>query len=117
MTSEYYWEEYMKHMSGNYGWVCPVCGRVNAPWNPCCRCNGRKNDTIKVSTGTGSVFYQTPDIKGGTEEAEEIVRCKDCKHSKDTGDYQDTYFCTSRTHAQDFLVHSLDYCSYGERKE
>ena len=46
-----------------------------------------------------------------------VVRCKDCKHSKDTGDYQDTYFCTSRTHAQDFLVHSLDYCSYGERIE
>lgn len=49
-------------------------------------------------------------------ERKELVTCKDCIHSKDT-DYQDTYFCTRRTHAQDFLVHGLDYCSYGERKE
>ena len=52
-----------------------------------------------------------------TIDAVEVVRCRDCKFSKDTGDYQDTYQCTSRTHAQDYLVHSLDFCSYGVRKD
>ena len=22
----------------DYGWICPVCGRGNAPWNPTCEC-------------------------------------------------------------------------------
>lgn len=52
-----------------------------------------------------------------TIDAVEVVRCRNCIYSRDTGDYQDSYFCGNRTHAQDFLVHSLDYCSYGERSE
>lgn len=20
------------------GWICPRCGKVNAPWMPCCNC-------------------------------------------------------------------------------
>ena len=24
-----------------YGWVCPVCGKVNAPWASQCTCNGK----------------------------------------------------------------------------
>ena len=27
-------------MSSNTGWVCPICGKVNAPWVPNCSCNG-----------------------------------------------------------------------------
>jgi len=27
----------------NHGWVCPVCGRVNAPWKATCDCNGNSN--------------------------------------------------------------------------
>lgn len=27
----------------NYGWKCPVCGRVLAPWVPECPCNGFSN--------------------------------------------------------------------------
>lgn len=27
-------------MSSNTGWVCPICGKVNAPWVPTCSCNG-----------------------------------------------------------------------------
>lgn len=23
-----------------YGWICPVCGRGNAPWNSSCSCRG-----------------------------------------------------------------------------
>ena len=25
-------------IGGSYGWICPVCGRGNAPWNSCCPC-------------------------------------------------------------------------------
>ena len=24
----------------DYGWICPVCGRGNAPWNSSCSCRG-----------------------------------------------------------------------------
>lgn len=27
-------------IGGSYDWVCPVCGRGNAPWNSCCPCKG-----------------------------------------------------------------------------
>ena len=27
-----------------YGWICPVCGRGNAPWNSCCLCKGGPNN-------------------------------------------------------------------------
>ena len=26
------------HAAGNLGWVCPRCGRVNAPWAQMCPC-------------------------------------------------------------------------------
>ena len=25
----------------NYGWVCPVCGKANAPWASQCTCKGK----------------------------------------------------------------------------
>lgn len=33
-----------------YGWVCPVCGRVMAPSQPWCPCNGKP--PIVSTTGT-----------------------------------------------------------------
>lgn len=33
----------------NHGWICPVCGRVNAPWVAQCFCN---HEDIKVSPCT-----------------------------------------------------------------
>lgn len=26
--------------NNQYGWICPVCGRGNAPWNSSCSCRG-----------------------------------------------------------------------------
>ena len=28
--------EHIPKIGGSYGWICPVCGRGNAPWNSCC---------------------------------------------------------------------------------
>ncbi len=33
-------------IGGSYGWICPVCGRGNAPWNSCCPC---KNGGIEIT--------------------------------------------------------------------
>ena len=33
-------------IGGSYGWICPVCGRGNAPWNSCCPC---KNSNIEIT--------------------------------------------------------------------
>lgn len=32
-----------KSLNINYGWKCPVCGRILAPWVPECPCNGFSN--------------------------------------------------------------------------
>lgn len=29
---------YEREVGGNVGWVCPVCGRGNAPWAAVCSC-------------------------------------------------------------------------------
>ena len=40
-----------------YGWVCPVCGKVNAPWASQCTCNGKLQTPYgpTCNTGTSSV--------------------------------------------------------------
>ena len=40
------------------GWECPRCGRINAPWLPCCSCD--KSTTYAISwtkdiTTTGNI--------------------------------------------------------------
>ena len=51
-----------------YGWVCPVCGKVNAPWASQCTCNGKLQAPYgpTCNTGTFSVSpilatYLTPE--------------------------------------------------------
>ena len=41
----------------NYGWVCPVCGKVNAPWASQCTCKGKLPAPCEptCNTGTSSV--------------------------------------------------------------
>ena len=40
-----------------YGWVCPVCGKVNAPWANQCTCKGKLPVPCEptCNTGTSSV--------------------------------------------------------------
>ena len=40
----------------NYGWVCPRCGRVNAPWASQCGCSG----SIFVKINTPPEFKASP---------------------------------------------------------
>ena len=34
------------------GWVCPICGNVNAPWVASCPCGGNPQTRITTSSGT-----------------------------------------------------------------
>lgn len=31
-------ETYKDDKTGQYGWICPKCGRVNVPWSKNCDC-------------------------------------------------------------------------------
>ena len=37
-----------------YGWVCPVCGKVNAPWASQCTCNGKLQAPYEPTCNTGT---------------------------------------------------------------
>ena len=38
----------------NVGWICPCCGKANAPWNPSCDCKGGVGFTV-TNTSRGEV--------------------------------------------------------------
>ena len=38
----------------NYGWVCPVCGKVNAPWANQCTCKGKLPAPYEPTCNTGT---------------------------------------------------------------
>ena len=38
----------------NYGWVCPVCGKVNAPWASQCTCKGKLPAPYEPTCNTGT---------------------------------------------------------------
>ena len=37
-----------------YGWVCPVCGKVNAPWASQCTCKGKLPVPYESTCNTGT---------------------------------------------------------------
>ena len=37
-----------------YGWVCPVCGKVNAPWASQCTCKGELPVPYEPTCNTGT---------------------------------------------------------------
>ena len=45
-----------------YGWVCPKCGKVNAPHRDFCDCSGNHNPNIVYCNGTGSNPNPAPSI-------------------------------------------------------
>ena len=62
-------------------------------------------------------------IERHTADVVEVVKCKDCKHSKykpiigklEEGEQPELLYCTMFVNGQH--IYEDDYCSYGERKE
>ena len=40
-----------------YGWVCPVCGKVNAPWASQCTCKGKLPVPYEPTCNTGTSSF------------------------------------------------------------
>ena len=40
-----------------YGWVCPVCGKVNAPWASQCTCKGKLPVSYEPTCNTGTPSF------------------------------------------------------------
>ena len=55
-----------------------------------------------------------------TVDAVEVVRCKDCKHSRPTAWYSANLRCTHLSHMSSQVPYEVPkehFCSYGERRE
>lgn len=52
----------------NYGWVCPVCGKVNAPWASQCTCRGKVAAPSKPTCNTGTTGTPTSPFARSTPE-------------------------------------------------
>ena len=49
------------------GWVCPKCGRVNAPWMPTCGCVSSQTSGTPYLVKTSSVSQDSHEIAEQTE--------------------------------------------------
>ena len=56
----------------NYGWVCPVCGKVNAPWVDACNCHKKTTNVI-----SGCPHSWVP-VSIGNSTAVTLYRCEFC---------------------------------------
>ena len=51
-------QNYMQVL-GNYGWICPICGRVYSPNQPeCYNCNKKENSVTATSTTIAMSDYE-----------------------------------------------------------
>lgn len=42
------------------GWLCPRCGRINAPWLPACDCNPKDKEEDTGSKQKKEILYKLP---------------------------------------------------------
>ena len=49
-------------VGGMYGWICPKCGKVNAPHRDFCDCSGGLNQNIVYCNGTGNNPNPAPTV-------------------------------------------------------
>ena len=54
------------------GWICPRCGKVNAPWVMQCSCNRNTQILPKV----GAPYYEGDQATCNTKEDKQLVKKK-----------------------------------------
>lgn len=77
------------------GWVCPKCGRVNAPWKSSCDCVSTQ------TTGTGTAYFvKTSSVSQNSHEIEQtepkydaLEVAKDINRRIDIGQRLETMSC------------------------
>ena len=47
------------------GWECPRCGRINAPWMPCCSCSSSRHEYTTDTKDNGGA-----DMRGDGNETD-----------------------------------------------
>ena len=83
--------------------------------------NAFLKDILTAGIGKTIIEYSESDIaymirKRPTEDALEVVRCRDCKHY-DTADFSGNILYGCNLHPSMLDVTPDGFCSYGERKE
>ena len=69
---------YNNELPPQQGWICPKCGRVNAPWLPTCGC-------VSSQTSGSSHFVEISSISQDSHEItkdESQTKCNICYHNK-----------------------------------
>ena len=54
-------------MTPQQGWVCPLCGKANAPWAPSCDCH-IKGKTMTATYDENSSMTEVPEFSTNNSE-------------------------------------------------
>ena len=81
---------YYYELPPQQGWICPICGRVNAPWMPTCGCVSSQTSgtpylvkTSSTSQDSHEIAKTEPQIKQSEEFKQFIGHdCSKCRWSK-----------------------------------
>ena len=61
---------YNNELPPQQGWVCPKCGRVNAPWLPTCGCVSSQTSGTPYLVKTSSISQDSHEITKDEPQAE-----------------------------------------------
>ena len=61
--------EHINSVFGNYGWICPVCGRGNSPYTSTCPCKPWVANWEVTCTPTYKTTFATSTTGGTINEA------------------------------------------------
>ena len=53
---------YNNELPPQQGWICPKCGRVNAPWLPTCGCVSSQTSSTPYLVKTSSISRDSHEI-------------------------------------------------------
>ena len=69
---------YNNELPPQQGWICPKCGRVNAPWLPTCGCVSSQTSGSPYLVETSSMSRDSHEIVND----ESQTKCSICYHDK-----------------------------------
>lgn len=81
---------YYNELPPQQGWICPKCGRVNAPWMPTCGCvSSQTSGCVSSQTSgtpylveTSSISRDSHEIAKDEPQTQLTAKCLECNNSK-----------------------------------